>query len=106
MAGDQPVEQMAQRRELLLGALGPLGLRLDLDPGRDMHRLDVEEVLDPNLGLDPADEVTDGAQIRLAGVAVPYLRREENPEASSCSMVGIFTNIAPGGLLSWQTSKR
>jgi hypothetical protein len=38
---------MAQRCKLLLDALGFVGLRLDLDPGRNMQRLDVEEVLDP-----------------------------------------------------------
>jgi hypothetical protein len=77
MAGDQPVEQMAQRRELLLDALGLVGLGLDLDPGRDVQRLDVEQVLDPGLGLDLIEEITDGAQIRLARVAVADPRREE-----------------------------
>jgi hypothetical protein len=77
MAGDQPVEQMAQRRELLLDALGLVRLCLDLDPGRDMQRLDVEEILDPSLGLSPVEEIADGAQIRLARVAVPYLPCEK-----------------------------
>jgi hypothetical protein len=59
MAGDQPVEQMAQCRELLLDALGLVGLCLDLDPGRDVQRFDVEEVLDPGPGFNPAEETRD-----------------------------------------------
>jgi len=53
LLGVDPVESMAQRRELLLDALGLVGLRLDLDPGRDVQRLDVEEILDPGLGFGP-----------------------------------------------------
>jgi len=71
MAGDQPVEQMLQRRELLLDALGLVGMRLELDPGRDVQRLDVEEVLDPALGLGPVEKISVGAQIRLASMQKP-----------------------------------
>jgi len=76
MAGDQPVEQMAQRRELLLDALGLPGLCLDLDPGRDMQRLDVDEVLDPGLGLGPVEEVTDGARIAVSSSSGKSPRRD------------------------------
>jgi hypothetical protein len=63
MAGDQPVEQMAQRRELLLDALSLVGLSLQLNPGRDVQRLDVEEILDPGGILDLAQEVPHGPQL-------------------------------------------
>jgi hypothetical protein len=51
---------MAQRRELLLDALGLVGLCLDLDPSRDTHRLDVEGIADPGGISDLTQEVPHG----------------------------------------------
>jgi hypothetical protein len=81
VAGHQPVEQMAQGRELLLDALGLIGLALELHPGRDMDGFDVAEVRDPGLDFRPAQEVPHGPQVRLARVAVSDLRGEELQES-------------------------
>ena len=78
MAGDQPVEQMAQRCELLLDALGLVGLGLELDPGRDMQRLDVEEVLDPGLGLGPQECRVCARDTRRVDPSPPGLAQGDN----------------------------
>jgi hypothetical protein len=88
MAGDQPVEEMAQRRELLLDALGLVGTGLQLYPGRDMHGLDVEEINDPGGIFGPAQEVPHGPQVGFTGVAVPDLGGEELDEP--------LLGVAPG----------
>jgi hypothetical protein len=78
LAHDQPVEEMPQGRELLLDALGLVAAHLELDPGRDMHRFDVEELAD-TAGLGPVEKVAHGPQIRLARVAVSESARRRTP---------------------------
>ena len=76
LADDEPVEQHADRREVLLdGRLG--GRRLQrLDVGGDMHRLDIDELANAVL-LDPSEERADGPIISQARVPVADVGGEE-----------------------------
>ena len=78
---------MAQRGELLFDRLRLESPDLELHPGRNMDRLDVQQTADLHF-LGPNEEIHDGAEIGLARVLVPDLRGEELDEAFLC--------IAPG----------
>jgi hypothetical protein len=83
----QPVEQHADRREVLLHRrLG--GRRLQrLDIGGDMQRLDVGELADP-APLDPCEELTRGPVISHARVAVADAGGEKFEEAAGGMRAG------------------
>jgi hypothetical protein len=81
LADDQPVEQHANGRKVLLHRrLG--GRRLQrLDIGRDVDRLDIGEFADLVL-LDPGKKVAHGPVIGHAGIFVSDLCGEEFEEAA------------------------
>ena len=80
LAGDQPVEQVAQRGEPLLHGRRGVASRLLLDPGRDMQRLDGGDAGHGRLGA-PRQEIRHGAAIGAARVRVADGGGEEFQEA-------------------------
>jgi hypothetical protein len=86
-AGDQPVEQHADCREVLFdGRLCPCRLQC-LDIGGDVQRLDIVEFADV-VAVEPAEERADGPVIGQAGVAVADLRGEEFEKAAGDIVAG------------------
>ena len=84
----QPVEQHADRGEMLLyGRLGGRGLER-LDIGGDVDRLDVGELVDAVL-LQPGKKVAHGPVIGHAGVLVADRRGEEFEEAARSMLAGV-----------------
>jgi hypothetical protein len=76
LADDEPIEQHADRREVLFDR-GFGGRRLQrLDIGGDMHGLDIGELADAVL-LDPGEERAHGPVISHARVLVADVGRKE-----------------------------
>src|SRR5260221_8935250 len=87
LADDQPVEEHAEGGEVLLhGRLGELVLQ-DLDIGRDVQRLDADE-LGEAVRVAPREEVADGPVIGGARVLVAEGGGEEFEEAARRSLAG------------------
>ena len=88
LADDQPVEQHADRGEVLLdGRLGGRGLQR-LDIGGDVDRLDVDE-LDDAVLLEPGEEMAGGPVIGHPGVLVADVGGEEFEEPARRMIAGI-----------------
>jgi hypothetical protein len=88
LADDEPVEQHADRGQVLLdGRLG--GCRLQhLYIGGDVNRFDVGKLADLVL-LDPGEEMTRGTVIGHAGVLVTDRRVEKLDKAARGMVAGI-----------------
>ena len=87
LADDEPVEQHAHRGEVLLdGRLGG-GVLQRLDIGRDMQRLDIDELGDAAL-FEPGEERACGPVIGHAGVLVADRRGEEFEKAARGMVAG------------------
>ena len=80
LAGDQPIEQVPNRREPLLDARRGQLARRGLDPGCDMHRLDGGDRRHADARA-PAEEFIGGAGIGPARVRVADVGGEEFKEA-------------------------
>lgn len=88
MAGDQPVEQHADRRELLLDARRRVVLAQMLDIGGDVHRLDVGQPGDPMI-VAPMAKSGRRPAVGLACVRVVDLGGEELDEAHDGVVAGL-----------------
>jgi len=87
LADHQPVEEHADRRQMLLhGRLGHGVLEL-FDIGRDVQRLDADELVDAVL-LEPGEELPRRAVIGGARVFVADPGGEEFEEAARCLIAG------------------
>ena len=76
MAGDQPVKQNAQRRQVLLdGGRGQLALQV-LNESSDVDRLHLGEPADAVI-LTPGRKAAGGIEVGAAGVGVVDLSGEE-----------------------------
>ena len=70
LAGDEPVEQHADRGEVLLDGRFLEVLAEAADVSRDVHRFDVDELLDILAPIAPGEEAPAGMQVRVARVLV------------------------------------
>ena len=88
LAGDQPVEQHADRGQVLLD--GRLRHRLTkvLDIGRDVQRLDISDAADPML-VAPAEKIANRPVGRHAGVLVADRGGEELEEPARGLVAGV-----------------
>ena len=87
LAGDEPIEQMADRGEPLLDARRGELARAGLDPGGDVHRLDGGDRRHAGARA-PGQEFLGGAGIGPARVRVADVGREEFEEAHRGALAG------------------
>jgi hypothetical protein len=87
LAGDQPIEQMADRGEPLLDARRRQLARTGLDPGGDVHRLHRADRRRAR-ACAPSQEFIGGAGKGSARVGVADIRGEEFEEAHTGSVAG------------------
>jgi len=86
VAGDQPVEEHSDRREVLLDCRRlPLGRQI-FDVRGDRDRANGREFQSPPLA--PIEELTDGLNVSRSGVAVANCRGEEFDEATNRIIAG------------------
>ena len=88
LADHQPVEQHADRREVLLDRRLGGGRLQRLDIGGDMQRLDIGQLADV-VTLDPSEERTRCPVIGHARVAVADAGGEEFEEATRGMLAGV-----------------
>lgn len=88
LTDDQPVEQPADRRKVLLDRRRAVDVRQHLDIGRDMMRADFAE-LGEILHLEPGEELAHGDAIGGARVRVADVRGEEIDEAQPGALAGV-----------------
>ena len=87
LAGDEPIEQMADRGEPLLDARRGQLARRGLDPCSDMHRLDGGDRRHADARA-PGQEFISGAGIGAARVRVADVGRKEFEEAHAGALAG------------------
>jgi hypothetical protein len=87
LAGDEPVEQVADRGEPLLDARRGELARAGLDPGRNVHRLHSADRRHAG-GRAPGQELIGGAGIGPPRVRVANVGREEFEEAHAGALAG------------------
>jgi hypothetical protein len=80
LADDEPVEQPADRGEVLLDRRCAVAMRQHLDIGRDMMRADFAK-LNETLQLEPGEEAAHGDAIGGARIRVADMGGEEIDEA-------------------------
>lgn len=81
LAGDQPVEEHADRGEVLLDGRPRARLAGFLHPSGDMHGLHVSEVVEA-VAPAPGRELARGLKVGAAGMVVGDVGGEELPEAA------------------------
>jgi hypothetical protein len=86
-AGDQPIEQHADGGEVLLDGRLRHSLLERLYIGGDVERLDIDQPDDPG-GIEPGEEVRDGAVIGHPGILVADGGGEEFQEAADGGVAG------------------
>lgn len=87
LAGDEPVEEHADGREVLFhGRSGTLTLKL-LYIGSNHHRVELIEHCDP-VTVAPSEELSNRLSVSRSGVFVSNRRREEFEEPPRCAFAG------------------
>jgi len=87
LADDQPVEEDADRRQMLLHRRLGDGVLEPLDIGRDVQRLDADELVYAVLP-EPGEEVAHGPVIGRARVLAADRGSEEFEKAAQCMLAG------------------
>ena len=82
LAGHQPIEQVADRGELLLDGRRRHLAGLRLDPGRDVQRRDLRQRRHAGVGA-PGQKLRDGAAVGAPRVRVADVGGEEFEEADA-----------------------
>jgi hypothetical protein len=88
LAGDEPVEQHADRGEVLLDRRFLEVLAEPADVGGDMHRRDVGQLLDILAPFAPGEEAPAGVKVRRARVRFVDGDGEEFQKAARGSVAG------------------
>jgi hypothetical protein len=86
LAGDQPIEEHADRGQVPLDRRGHA--RMLLNAGGDHNRCNRSEVSNPSL-LRPGEKGSSGPHIGHTGVLIANVRREKLQEASACLLAGL-----------------
>jgi hypothetical protein len=90
-ADDEPIEQHADRGEVLLDGRLFEFFSQPADIGRDVHRLDVGQLLDILAPIAPGEEAPAGVKVRVTRVLVVDCDAEKFEEASH----GLFAAGSP-----------
>ena len=99
---NEPAEQHADRGEVLLDARLFEAVAHRLDVGRDVHRLDVDKLLEA-ARVAPGKEAPARPVVGFARVGVLYGDREELQEATRSPVADRSAAQAPAAVPSWPT---